>query len=122
MAYLSMEFTGQLLVTAPLWVGVERGDQPHLYLSATPEQVKDLREQFRWIAVGIGGVAHPTRLPDWQKMAWDLDQDPFQPRTRLYPSNPTTGKPVRWEDLFPIHVEGIDRAGNAKLLLAIPLR
>jgi hypothetical protein len=119
MSYLSLDFTGQLLVTAPLWLGAERADRPHIYLSATPEQVKNLREKFRWIVVGTSGVEHPTRMSDWEKMAWDLDQDPFQRSTRLYPPYKN---PLTWEDLFPIHVVGVDRAGKSTLILAVPLR
>lgn len=119
MTYLSLEFKGQLLVTAPLWLGAERGDRPHIYLSATSEQVTRLREQYRWIAVGTGGVKDPTRLPQWEKIAWDLDADPFQRSTRLYPPSKN---PLTWEDLFPIHVVGVDRAGNSNILVAVPLR
>src|SRR5262245_45126214 len=58
-AYVSLDFAGQLLVTAPLWLGAERGERPTVYLSATPEQVTKLRENYRWIAVGTGGVKDP---------------------------------------------------------------
>ena len=119
MAHVSLDFTGQLLVTAPLWLGAERGERPHIYLSATPEQVTKLREQYRWIAVGTGGVKDPARLPEWEKMAWDLDADPFPRSTRLYP---TSKNPPTWEDLFPIHVVGVDRAGKSTLIFAVPLR
>jgi hypothetical protein len=118
-AYVSLEFTGQLLVTAPLWLGAERGEHPHIYLSATPEQVTNLREQYRWIAVGIGGVKDPSRLPNWEKMAWDLEADPFQRSARLYPPS---NNPATWEGLFPIHVVGVDRSGKSTIILAVPLR
>lgn len=119
MNYVALGFTGQLLVTAPLWLGAERGDRPHVYLTATAEQVGKLREQFRWIVVGTGGVKEPTRLPEWEKMAWDLDADPLQHERRLHPPYKN---PLTWEDLFPIHVVGVDREGKATLILAVPLR